>query len=101
MYVVGYILEIVLWVFLLLLFTRWVSDLVQSFARVWEPRGVILFVLEIVYTATDPPIRLLRRIIPPIRLGGMALDLTILLVLLICYLALWVNRHYILYPSLT
>jgi YggT family protein len=95
-YVIGYVLELVLWTYLMLLFTRWIVDLVQSFARVWEPRGPILFGLEIVYTLTDPPIKLLRRLIPPIRFGGLAFDLSILLVLLLCYIALAVNRQLVL-----
>jgi YggT family protein len=98
-YAVGYVLELLLWAYLLLLFTRWVVDLVQSFARAWSPRGPVLFLLEIVYTATDPPIRLLRRVIPPLRLGAFAFDLSIVLVLLLCYVALAVNRHFVLYPA--
>jgi YggT family protein len=98
-YAIGYVLELVLWTYLMLLFTRWIVDLVQSFARVWQPRGPILFLLELVYTMTDPPIRLLRRLIPPIRFGGMAFDLSILLVLLLCYVALALNRSLVLDPA--
>ncbi len=65
----------------------------QIFARAWSPRGPVLFRLEIVYTATDPPMRLLRRVIPPIRIGAFAFDLSILLVLLLCYIALGLNRQ--------
>jgi YggT family protein len=49
-------------------------------------------VLEAVYTATDPPIRAIRRVLPPFRLGSVALDLSLMLVLIVCYLALQINR---------
>ncbi len=58
------------------------------FAHSWSPRGPVLVGLEVVYSLTDPPMKLLRRLIPPLRIGGMALDLSILLVLLICYVLL-------------
>jgi YggT family protein len=75
-----------------LLFVRFVVDWIQVFARSWTPHGPVLVVLEGVYTATDPPIRALRKVLPPIRLGGMALDLSFLAVLLICYVLLSLNR---------
>lgn len=75
-----------LWVFIGLLWVRFVVDWVQVFARSWQPRGVLLVLLEGVYSVTDPPIKALRRVIPPLRLGGMALDLSFLIVLLAAYL---------------
>jgi YggT family protein len=69
------IIGILLFVYLLLLIGRLILDWVQVFARDWRPRGVVLVVAEAVYTVTDPPLRLLRRIIPPIRLGSVQLDL--------------------------
>ncbi|HEY6737387.1 MAG TPA: YggT family protein [Actinopolymorphaceae bacterium] len=85
MNVVGQVLYVALWIFLVLLFVRLVVDWVQFFARSWEPRGPLLVVLEGVYTATDPPLKALRRIIPPLRLGGFALDLSFLLLIVIVY----------------
>ncbi|GAA4852241.1 YggT family protein [Luteimicrobium xylanilyticum] len=69
------VIGILLFVYLLLLIGRLILDWVQVFARDWRPRGVVLVVAEAVYTVTDPPLRLLRRIIPPIRLGSVQLDL--------------------------
>ena len=37
--------------------------------------------LEVVYSITDPPIKALRRVIPPLRLGNVALDLSFLIVI--------------------
>jgi YggT family protein len=93
---VGIIIELFLWFYLLLLLTRIVADWVQMFARSWSPRGPILFVLEATYTLTDPPIKLLRRIIPPLRLGGISLDLSILIVLLVVFVLREVNQEVLL-----
>lgn len=93
MAVVGTIIQLVLWFYIVLLLARLVADWVQMFARSWHPTGPVLVVLELVYSATDPPLRLIRRLIPPLRFGGVALDLSILLVLLICYVLLFLNRR--------
>ena len=66
----------VLRLFLYVLLGRLVLDYVQMFARSWVPHGFWLVVCEGVYTVTDPPIRLLRRVIPPLRFGGISLDLS-------------------------
>lgn len=68
------LLAILALVFVILLVVRLVIDWVQVFARDWRPRGVVLVVAEAVYTVTDPPLRLLRRVIPPLRLGAVRLD---------------------------
>jgi YggT family protein len=88
MYAVGSVLHLVLWIFILLLIARFIVDWVQVFARQWTPRGPALVVLEAVYSTTDPPIKAVRRVLPPIRLGGMALDLSPMVVLIVCYLLL-------------
>ncbi len=88
---VGYIIEVVLQIFILLLFVRLIVDWIQIFARSWSPRGPVLVVLEGVYTATDPPVKALRRLIPPLRLGGMAIDLSFVALLVICWILLKIN----------
>ncbi len=95
MVVLGSIIEVVLWVYILLLLARIVTEWVQMFARSWQPRGPVLVVLEIVYSVTDPPLRLLRKIVPPLRFGGVGLDLSILILLLVCYVLLFLNRHFL------
>ena len=47
-------------------------------ARDWQPKGVVLIVAEAIYTLTDPPLNLLRRVIPPVRIGGISLDIAFL-----------------------
>ena len=83
---IAFILYTLLRIFLGFMLVRLVVDWVQVFARSWSPRGPVLFVLEIVYTVTDPPIRFIRRFIPPLRLGSVALDTSFLVVLVIVYL---------------
>lgn len=93
MHVVGSVIEIVLWVFIALLWIRFVVDWVQIFARSWVPRGVMLVVLEGVYSTTDPPIKALRRVIPPLRIGSISLDLSFLIVMIAAYVLLQLNRE--------
>lgn len=76
MAIIGVVLLYLLYAFLLLLIARLILDYVQLFARSWRPNGVVLVLAEATYTVTDPPLRLLRRFIPPLRLGSIALDLS-------------------------
>lgn len=87
---VAQVLYLLVWLYLIVLVLRFVLDLVQSFARDWRPRGVVLVVAEGVYTVTDPPLRALRRLIPPLSLGGLRLDLAYMVLWLLCLLALQV-----------
>jgi YggT family protein len=91
MQIVGSIIHVLLFVFIALLWIRFVVDWVQVFARSWSPHGVLLVILEVVYSVTDPPIKALRRVIPPLRLGNFALDLSFLIVLVAAYVLLRVN----------
>lgn len=89
--VVGQIIHLILWLFLALLFVRFIVDWVQVFARSWSPKGPVLVLLEVVYSITDPPIMFFRRFIPPLRLGSVALDMSFMLVMVLVYLALILN----------
>jgi YggT family protein len=84
----GQVFHAALLVFIAFLWVRFVFDWVQVFARTWSPKGPMLLVLEAVYSVTDPPIRALRRLIPPLRLGPVALDLSFLVVLIGAYVLL-------------
>jgi YggT family protein len=89
------LVHIALWVFIALLWIRFVVDWVQVFARSWAPTGFLLVVLEFVYSVTDPPIKALRRVIPPLRVGTVAIDLSFIIVLLTAYILLWVVGMFI------
>ncbi len=88
---VGLVIELVLRTFLILMFVRFVIDWVQVFARSWSPKGIVLVLLEIVYSVTDPPIRFVRRFVPPLRLGSVVLDTSFIIVLIATYLLLGLN----------
>jgi YggT family protein len=76
----------VLFVLWLLLVARMVVELVRSFAREWRPAGGVAVTLETIYTVTDPPVRLARRLIPMVRIGGVGLDLSIMVLVLVVYI---------------
>jgi YggT family protein len=69
------ILNLIVLAFFVLLLGRLVLDWIQTLARDWRPHGVVLVVAEVVYTVTDPPLRALRRAIPPLRIGAFQIDL--------------------------
>ena len=96
MYVAGSIIHVVLFVFIALMWVRFIFDWVMVFARQWQPTGPLLLVLEAVYSITDPPIKALRKVIPPLRLGNFALDLSFLLVFISAYIALFLVEGYLL-----
>ncbi|MBB5933490.1 YggT family protein [Streptomyces zagrosensis] len=80
------VIHVVLLVFLVVLIFRLVMDYVFQFARSWQPGKAMVVVLEATYTVTDPPLKLLRRFIPPLRLGGVALDLSFFVLMIIVYI---------------
>ena len=100
MQAIGQILYILLFLFIALLWVRFVVDWVQVFARQWQPRGPVLVVLEIVYSITDPPIKAFRKVFKPVRIGGIALDLSFLVVMLLCYVLLALNNAILVRPNL-
>jgi len=77
------LLAFLLWLYLLALIGRLIFEYVQQFARSWRPRGAMLVFVSAIYGLTDPPLRFLRRIIPPLRLGGVSLDLSFLVLFFI------------------
>jgi len=82
------ILGFALFVFWLLLIARVVVEFIRSFSRDWQPRGVTVVVLEIIMTLTDPPVRLLRRIIPQLTIGAIRFDLSIMVLLLVAFIGM-------------
>ena len=79
---VGQIIWFFLWVAIVLLLARFVLDWVQLLARSWRPQGWVAALCEALYSITDPPLRAVRGVIPPIRLGGAALDLSPMILLI-------------------
>jgi YggT family protein len=73
---IGSILHFVLQLFLFALLARLIFDYVRMFKPAWRPSGIILILVEAVYTLTDRPMNFVRRFVPPLRLGGVSLDLS-------------------------
>ncbi len=80
------VLAFVVFLYLLVLVGRVVFDWIRMFARDWRPRGPVLLVAEPVYTLTEPPLRALRKVIPPLRLGGINLDLSFMVLFVAVYI---------------
>ncbi len=59
---------------------RLVLDYVRIFASSWRPRGIVLAIAEFVYAVTDPIVNFVRRFVPPLRLGPVALDLSFIVI---------------------
>jgi YggT family protein len=82
------VLAFVLNLFFIALICRLILDWIQVLARQWRPRGPVLFFAEGIYSVTDPPLKFLRRLIPPLSLGGVRLDLAFLVLILVVSFAL-------------
>jgi YggT family protein len=78
----------VVFIFFIILIGRLVIDWIRVFARDWTPRGPILVVCEGIYSATDPPLKALRRLLPPLRIGQVQLDLAFIVLFLIVTIAM-------------
>ncbi len=92
MIVLGFIIDRILWIFLLVLFARMILSWVPVLVRDWEPRGPMLVFAEIVYSITDPPLRLLRKVLKPVRVGTMMLDLAFIGLAILVSILMQVNQ---------
>ena len=95
MNVVWIVLYYVLALYLVLLVGRLIIDVLQSYSRSWSPSGPLVPVAELIFTATDPPLRLLRRYIRPVRLGSVAIDLSYTLLFLVVIVLLVVVGRFV------
>lgn len=77
--IVGY----AIYVYILAILARIVLDWTRQFARSWRPAGVAAIGFELVYAVTDPPIRTLRRVVPPLQLGSVNIDLSVIILLFV------------------
>lgn len=68
-------------IYVLVLLVRLVFDYITMFARSWRPKGPVLLLAEALYTLTDPPLNAIRKVIPPLRLGGVAIDFGFLILI--------------------
>lgn len=86
------VVYLILIAYLVVLWARFIIDLARVLNRNWRPRGLMVVVAEFVFTITDPPIRAVRKILPPVRVGGAALDfswsIVMIVVIVLSYVAL-------------
>lgn len=88
------VLSVLSWVllaFFLMLVARFVLSLIVMFAPQWHPKGPMLLLFELIYSVTDPFLRPLRRILPPIGAGGIRIDLSMLMLFVLVSLAMSIN----------
>jgi YggT family protein len=83
-----------LFAFWLLLILRVIIEFVRSFSRDWHPTGLTVVCLEIVMSITDPPVRLLRRLIPQLTVGAVRFDLSIMVLLLVAFIGMTMALDY-------
>jgi YggT family protein len=83
-----FVVYYLLFVYYLVLAARLVLEIVRSLARGWSPTKSRAAVVEAIYTTTDPPVKLLRRLIPTVRIGGVGLDLSLMILLIVLYIAM-------------
>lgn len=74
--------------YMMLLIARLVLEWIRAYSRDYRPSGLVLVLFEVVYTLTDPPVKALRRLIPPLRLGAVALDVSMMVLLVIGWILL-------------
>jgi YggT family protein len=84
------VLYYVLAIYLVVLIGRMIFGWIQVFARQWRPSGVVLVLAETIFTLTDPPLKFLRRYIPPLRIGTVAMDLSYMVLFIVVLILLQV-----------
>lgn len=89
------VVYVLLYLFLLVLFARFVMSWVLAYGRRWQPGRGAAAALESVWTVTDPPLKALRRVIPPLRIGSVSIDLAALALLVMLYVLFAVVRNLI------
>ena len=86
---IGLVLASAIWLYLLILTVRGIISFVPLLVRDWQPRGPMLVIAEVAYTLTDPPLRLIRRFLKPVNMGGTRLDVAFL----VLYVALTILQR--------
>jgi len=95
--IVMQVLYLLLYLFFLTLLARFVLGAVLQYSRRWQPGRVAAAGMESVWSVTDPPLKALRRVIPPLRIGNVSFDLASLVLLVI----LFVLMRFVVEPLIT
>lgn len=81
--IIALIISLALTIFIIMMWARFILDLARTFARQWRPRGFVLVLAEAVFVVTDPPIKAVRRVVPPLRIGGAAIEFSWSIVMIV------------------
>jgi YggT family protein len=92
--IVAEILYTALFLFWLLLLGRVIVSWVFAFRRSTRASGPVAMLLELIYTVTDPPVRALQRVLPPLRLGNFLLDLAVIVLFVVVNILMGVVGRY-------
>jgi YggT family protein len=93
--VVATIIVVALNLFVVVMWARFILDLVAMLARQWKPRGIVLVLAELVYTITDPPVKAVRRLVPALRAGGVVIDFSWSIVLIAAIILSYIAAGFI------
>ncbi|MCI1225290.1 YggT family protein [Bifidobacterium sp.] len=74
LWIISRVLDWAIGVYITVLFIRMILDWAFVLAPQWYPRGVVAALVGVIYRLTDPPLRWLRRYVPPLRFGAIAFD---------------------------
>lgn len=86
---IGLILLVIVRIFTWVLIARLIIEMVQSFSRTFRPPRWFALIAEPLFLITDPPVKLLRKLIPPLPMGGVRLDVSVLVLFFICAILQW------------
>lgn len=83
MFSIGGVIADLLQLFLLALFLRLILDYVRMAKPSWRPSGIVLIVADFIYAVTDKPLGFVRRFVKPLRIGGINIDLSMLILFIV------------------
>lgn len=83
MILTGIVLLILIQIYTLLLIARIVTEMIQAFSRNFQPPRWFVFIAEPIFMVTDPPVKALRKVIPPLQMNNVSLDLSVIVLFVI------------------
>lgn len=89
----GSLLGTLLSIFLYMLLARIILDYVMLFSRSWRPQGAMLAIVDVIFQITDPPLKFVRRFVPPLRLGQISLDLAFIVLFFAVQIVMGIVRQ--------
>lgn len=89
----GSLLGTLLSIFLYMLLARIIIDYVMLFSRSWRPQGAMLAIVDVIFQVTDPPLKFVRRFVPPLRLGQISLDLAFIVLFFAVQIVMGIVRQ--------